>query len=398
MSSIETRVVRPEPQAEAQDRPTRVLLADDQADVLTALRLMLKAEGFEAEAITSPEEILLAVENGEFDLILMDMNYTRDTTSGLEGLELLARLQALPQMPPIIVMTAWGSIDLAVEAMRRGARDFVLKPWDNQRLLATVREHARGAESIPQEAHKQPDARLERDLKIARKVQAQLFPRKTPPLETLAYSAECRQAGAVGGDYYDFLDLGKGRMALVLADVSGKGVAGALLMANLQATLRSQSSRGLEDLRRLVDEVNRLFYDTTAPEHYATLFVAAYDDRTRTVRYVNCGHNPPMILRRSSRLDRLPSTTTVLGLFPDLDGDIGEITLEPGDTLIAFSDGVTDAENESGEPFGESRLIELLEEHAQEDISTLPFRIANAIEASEFRQDDDLTVLAARGR
>lgn len=240
------------------------MLADDQADVLTALRLMLKAEGFEAEAISAPEEILLAVENGDFDLILMDMNYTRDTTSGLEGLELPARLQTLPQTPPVVVMTAWGSIDLAVEAMRRGARDFVLKPWDNQRLLATVREHARGVEPISKDARdRQQGARLERDLKTARKVQGQLFPRNAPPLDTLDYSAECRQAGAVGGDYYDFLDLGEGRMALVLADVSGKGVAGALLMANLQATLRSQSSRGLEDLGGLSTKSTASF--TTRP-------------------------------------------------------------------------------------------------------------------------------------
>ncbi len=105
-----------------------------------------------------------------------------------------------------------------------------------------------------------------------------------------------------------------------------------------------------------------------------------------------------MILRRNGQLDRLPPTTTVLGLFPDLDGDVGEITLDSGDTMIAFSDGVTDAENESGQPFGEARLLELLEEHAREDISVLPSRIADAIEASEFRQDDDLTVVAARGR
>ena len=123
---------------ESTHEPIRILLADDQADVLVALRLLLKAEGFETEAIDRPGDIIEAVANQKFNLILMDMNYTRDTTSGREGLDVLRRLGAIPNVPPIVVMTAWGSISLAVEAMQRGARDFVPKPWDNDQLLATV--------------------------------------------------------------------------------------------------------------------------------------------------------------------------------------------------------------------------------------------------------------------
>jgi DNA-binding NtrC family response regulator len=120
----------------------RILVADDQADVREALRLLLKAEGWDLEAVNSPAGILDAVEHREFDVVLMDLNYTRDTTSGREGLDLITRLQALDAVPPIVVMTAWGSVDVAVEAMRRGARDFVQKPWDNERLLAIVRTQA----------------------------------------------------------------------------------------------------------------------------------------------------------------------------------------------------------------------------------------------------------------
>src|ERR1700723_762323 len=117
----------------------RVLIADDQQDVLEALRLLLKGEGFELETATSPAGILAALESRDFDVVLMDLNYTRDTTSGQEGLDLLTRIQSIDAMAPIVVMTAWGSVDLAVEAMRRGARDFIQKPWDNARLMTIIK-------------------------------------------------------------------------------------------------------------------------------------------------------------------------------------------------------------------------------------------------------------------
>ena len=117
----------------------RILIADDQPDVLEALRLLVKAEGFLSDAVTSPGAVLTALEEREYDVVLMDLNYARDTTSGREGLDLLARLQALDSAVPVVVMTAWSSVDVAVEAMRRGARDFVRKPWDNARLLSILR-------------------------------------------------------------------------------------------------------------------------------------------------------------------------------------------------------------------------------------------------------------------
>src|SRR5437773_8748080 len=117
----------------------RILVADDQPDVLEALKLLLKGEGYDVQTATSPRAVLTALDARDFDALLIDMNYTRDTTSGAEGLDLLTRLQALEMAPPVVVMTAWASIDVAVEAMRRGARDFVQKPWDNTRLLTIVR-------------------------------------------------------------------------------------------------------------------------------------------------------------------------------------------------------------------------------------------------------------------
>jgi len=123
----------------APESPSRILIADDQPDVLEALRLLLKCEGYQIEGVKSPAAVLKAVEAREFALVLIDLNYARDTTSGQEGLELLKKLQALDSSLPVVVMTAWASVDVAVEAMRRGARDFVTKPWDNPRLLAIVK-------------------------------------------------------------------------------------------------------------------------------------------------------------------------------------------------------------------------------------------------------------------
>src|ERR1700680_1487936 len=207
----------------------RVLVGNTQQDVLEALRLLLKGAGHKTTTVDSPNALLAAARADDFDLILMDLNYGRDTTSGQEGLDRLPSLQAQQNAAPIVVMTAWGSIDLAVEAMRRGAADFVQKPWDNARLLATLDKQADNVR------------RARSEMEIARNVQQKLFPRKTAASGDIEYAGRCAPARNVSGDYYDFLDLGHGRLGIVLADVSGKGVPAALLMANLQACFRTQT-------------------------------------------------------------------------------------------------------------------------------------------------------------
>jgi len=143
--------------------PIRILIADDQPDVLEALRLLLKAEGYEIETAASPAAIVRAIEEREFDTVCMDLNYTRDTTSGREGLDLLSRIQAIDSALPVVVMTAWGSVDLAVEAMRRGARDFVQKPWENERLLTIVRTQVDLGRALKRGQRLEAENRLLRD-------------------------------------------------------------------------------------------------------------------------------------------------------------------------------------------------------------------------------------------
>ena len=375
-----------------------VLVADDQADVRLALCLALKGEGFEIETADSPAAILAAVARRRFDVLLMDLNYTRDTTSGAEGLDLLPGLKALDRGLAIVVMTAWGTIDLAVEAMRRGASDFLLKPWDNKALVKTVRARAearRAAEALPA-ARSAGEAR---DLAAARQVQSRLLPQAPPALATLECAAQCVEAGPVGGDGYDFLDLGRGRVALVVADASGKGIPAALLWANLQATLRSQAGRAAEDLVGLLRAVNRLFCACTAPEHYATLFVGVYDDVTRRLAYVNCGHNPPLLLRAAGRLERLPPTAPVVGLLEEWEGVLAEVVLLPRDTLLLYSDGVTEATSPAGEELGEGGLVKALRSHRGLPVSELPRALVAEVQAfAGGLPHDDVTLLAARGR
>src|SRR5207253_4018814 len=149
--------------------------------------------------------------------------------------------------------------------------------------------------------------------------QARLFPQPLPPLRTLDYAGVCLQAREVGGDYYDFLDLGRQRFGLVIGDISGKGIAAALLMAHLQANLRSQSAIAWDQPQRLLRSVNQLFYENSTDNAYATLFFGEYDDKARRLRYANCGHLSALLLRSDDTLERLDSTGTVLGLFSEWD-------------------------------------------------------------------------------
>ncbi|MGA3041426.1 MAG: SpoIIE family protein phosphatase, partial [Bryobacteraceae bacterium] len=243
------------------------------------------------------------------------------------------------------------------------------------------------------------ERRAAQELDIAKQVQARLFPQEQPPLRTLEYAGACVQARQVGGDYYDFLSLGRDRVGLVIGDIAGKGIAAALLMANLQANLRSQCAIALDQPRRFLCSVNQLFYENTADSAYATLFFAEYDDRTRRLRYANCGHLPALLLRRDGTLERLDSTCSVLGLFKEWDCTIDERILLPGDTLALYTDGVTEAFNEAEEEFGDQRLIAALRRHRKQSAPATVASIVDEVRKfSPHEQYDDITLIVAKCR
>ena len=292
---------------------------------------------------------------------------------------------------------SWGAVSATFEDL--DGNSFTLLGYDaiNRELEAQRRACAEMAES---------EHRLSQELELARHVQSRLFPQTHPDLATLDYAAICIQARHVGGDYYDFLDLGRDQLGLVVGDVCGKGVAAALLMANLQAHLRNQcasySSRPyvpfvLEQPQRFLLSVNRLFYENSADSAYATLFFAEYNDKSRHLRYANCGHLPALLLRQDGQLDRLEPTCTVLGLFKGWDCCAGEWNLSPGDTVAFYTDGVTESFNADGEEFGESRLVDALRRHRHLPLPNLLASLVDTVRSfSPHEQQDDITLLVAK--
>jgi serine phosphatase RsbU (regulator of sigma subunit)/catechol 2,3-dioxygenase-like lactoylglutathione lyase family enzyme len=251
------------------------------------------------------------------------------------------------------------------------------------------------------------ESRAAREREFARAVQARLLPQAPPALNTLDCAGTCIQAREVGGDYYDFLDLGRERMALVIGDISGKGTAAALLMANLQAHLRSQCpaywSRpytpfAIGQPQRLLRSVNQLFHQNTTDGAYATLFFAEYDDSAKLLRYANCGHLPGIVVTRDGRLERLEPTCTVLGLFREWDCFVGERCLDAGDMVALFTDGIVEARNDSDEEFGEPRLIDaLLQNQHLSSQDSLAAVLDSLWKFNPNReQRDDVTLLFAR--
>ncbi|HEY6935947.1 MAG TPA: response regulator, partial [Terriglobales bacterium] len=212
----------------------RILLADDQGMVLEALRLLLKQEGYESDAVTRPAEVVSALQARDYDLVLMDLNYTQDTTSGREGLDLLTRIRNLEKDVPLVVMTAWGNMELAIEAMRRGARDFIQKPWNNQHVLEALRAQIGEHQRMQRQA-----GDWKREMTDAREVQQHFLAQPVPDLPGYKICASSRSARTLGGDYFEVSKTSDDEAAISIADIAGKGVGAALMMSSLQAMLRS---------------------------------------------------------------------------------------------------------------------------------------------------------------
>jgi len=234
------------------------------------------------------------------------------------------------------------------------------------------------------------------DLSEVRRVNASLFPRNLPRLSNLAYAGVCLEISEAGGDYYDFFDFGADKMAVAVGDVSGKGIAPALVRATLQAGLRTLWLAGFRDLRTMLRHVNRLLLESTPESIYATLFLGVYDGGKRRLEFVNCGHPPPILASRSGFV-RLGATATVLGFFKDWECAPGEARLESGETLLAYTDGATETSNDRGVEFGPGRLEELLACSGQMPVSALLRKGVESLRAfgGESLQDD-LTLVALR--
>jgi sigma-B regulation protein RsbU (phosphoserine phosphatase) len=268
--------------------------------------------------------------------------------------------------------------------------------------------------------------RLENELAIAQEVQAQLFPRQVSELESLEVHGFCRPARTVSGDYYDFLTASSHKLILAVGDISGKGISAALLMATIHSAVRAYSVENLPQMREpvavgavagsgrimatwpegvevspgaLLSLLNHQLYESTPPEKYATLFLGIYDGRSHHLTYSNGGHLPPILIGKDGSIRRLEAGGTVVGLFDNMSYDEGAVEMQPGEIFLAYSDGVTEPENDFGE-FGEQRLIDLVRENRDLPLPQISQIVTMAVDnwIGDNEQPDDVTLVLARAR
>ena len=361
----------------------RVLVADDQPDVLEALRFLLMDE-YEADFVTSTSAVVDQLQKQPYDLVLLDLNYARDRRWYREGLELLSRVREMDAALPVVVMTGWGTIDTAVEAMRRGARSFVQKPWEDTTLLEILQREIQDAR-----AARRRDALQQRDEEEARLIQRGLLPSKLPSLRGYQLAGGWRPASGVGGDCYDVLAFDNGQVGLSIADVCGKGLPAALLMSNLQAAVRAFAQDSVRP-HNVCSSVNRLLCRNMISGRFVTFCYVRVDGPGRALSYSIAGHNPPMLLRASGEVLRLTVGGTVLGVFPEAAFEEDTVPLLAGDRLVLFTDGITEARNPDGEEYEDARLLEALRRHRHLPAGELQQRLFEDVLAfaREGLQDD----------
>ena len=323
----------------------------------------------------------------------------RDETIGDDERRKLATLQSELLLPLAVRDKLLGFISLGPKRSEEpytGSDVRLLKSVAAQTGLAL--ENANLLQTVADEVAKRE--RLNREVEIAREVQERLFPQKLPVIAGLDYAGHCRPALGVGGDYYDFLALPQGNLGIAIGDVSGKGIAAALMMASLQASLRGEATRAPENLAAAVANVNRLVFEASASNRYATFFYGQYDPAQGKFDFVNAGHNPPILLHRGDggKVTRLEPGGTVVGLIENVQYQQGSVTISPGDLLVAFTDGISEAMNLEDEEWGEDRLLDSIRgcpaKTAQE---MLEYVFAAATQfAGAAPQHDDMTLVVLR--
>jgi sigma-B regulation protein RsbU (phosphoserine phosphatase) len=242
--------------------------------------------------------------------------------------------------------------------------------------------------------------KLEAELEIARQVQAQLFPKNIPRLKTMEMAGLCLPARVVSGDYYDFITIQPDSTAIIIGDISGKGISAALLMASVQSSLHAQLSMaeaGEVSTATLCSRLNQQLYDNTPPEKYATFFCSVYEETSGRLSYTNAGHLAPIVIR-GSEVIRLDSNSTVVGLLPNFPYGEQPFELQSGDLMLAFTDGITESENKDSEQYGDERLIELLVRNRDKSLDEILRIISEAVRSWAFDLDgqDDTTMIVVR--
>lgn len=384
----------------------KLLIVDDELSNLQKLqRTFLK--DFRIFEAKSGEEALECLDRQKVDVIITDQRMT-----GISGVDLLK--ESLVRSPDAIriILTGYTEVDYLMDAINQGkAHRYITKPWEPFALRQTV------LQDLEYSQLKRENQLLGEQLRIAREVQKNLFPRTLPRLNGLDYDGMCRTAGLVGGDYYDFLKLSDTELCTAVGDISGKGISAALLMASLQALVRSHAPSHRESLGKMAHELNQLLCSLTDDSKYATFFCCVFDSETRRLSFVNAGHNPPLYLPLGNTGTRYPSALKqvglgdgpaiyefeaqgpVLGMFLRASYEAQRIVMNSGDLLVIYTDGVIDTRNRAGEEYGESRLRSIVVKNRYLSASELKETVIKDIsafsEGAESQDDQTLVVLKA---
>jgi len=371
--------------------PATILIADDQEHVREALAMLLRGHGYAIILCASPQEAVAAAREHTLELALLDMNYRRDSTSGIEGLELIQQLRNLDPNIPIIALTAWGNVDLAVSAMKHGASDFIEKPWRNDALLEKVDLLIRRATEMRSSQRVSDYERQD-----ARHLQTRIVPQRHLVTNGVELFGDSVPAGIVGGDYFGVWQPTPEMLHFCVADVSGKGTPGALIAAMLYASVSTLSSSS-NSPEIVLAQVETTLRNQLGEGHYVTIFYGVLDLLSRVLHFVNAGHCPPILRRRNGNLESLGATRPVLGLMLDAGFRSERIVLAPGDRLLLYTDGVTEASDGSGEEFGAQRLETLMAKAEDQPLPDGYAQIMNSVRqhaANKFADDATLVLIS----
>jgi sigma-B regulation protein RsbU (phosphoserine phosphatase) len=376
----------------------RILIVEDEPGIAFGLESDLQTEGYEVVVAGDGAEAVRRADTETFDLILLDVMLPHK-----DGFEVCRELRQTGLATPIMMLTAkTGECD-KVLGLDLGADDYVAKPFSPRELRARIRaalRHQPGGPSV--------SADLQRQLRVASRVQQRLFPQVRPAIANLDYTGCCQPALAMSGDYYDFLDLSNGapvhagKLGLLLVDVVGKGIPAAMLMAMVHGSIRTHAPLLGDQCGEVLAQLNASLYESTDAAMYATVFYAVYDESSRVLTYANAGHESPLLLRASRNSHdpgcaQLDSRTPPVGLLPTIPALTSSIQLAPGDWLVIFSDGVTDMSNDSLEDFGIERLLAVMSRNVAGSAKEMSDAILSElrIHAHGALQADDVTLIAA---
>jgi serine phosphatase RsbU (regulator of sigma subunit) len=349
----------------------RTILVDDEALARERLQGLLD-DHTEIEVVGEASDGIEAVE--KINVLRPDLVFLDIEMSGFNGFKVVQSLDH-QRLPKIIFVTAYNQY--AIDAFEVGAIDYLLKPVKKSRLLEAIERAKTG---LRKERH---------DLATAQEVQKRMLPDQDVYWENIEATGACLAVNEVGGDYYDFLKLSPNRFGLCIADISGKGFAAALMMANLQASLRILANE-ISEPAALMTQINKSFYENSVPEMYATLFYGVYDRPSRHFTFCNAGHNPPLHFR-GERVKKLAEGGTVVGMFATANYEQASIRLAPGDVVVAYSDGLVELTDEAGQEFGEKSLASAVQPHlnlSALELKTLLLGTVESLSRNEKRQDD----------